>query len=145
MSYDESVKKQAYDLYVEELGRGTKEHNILAKIAKSMKIPRATLRDWRRDDDWSLKANVEVLKSSKTDFLAILQKLQEHVTDDNAVEMGRLVFDVIQSVEKRSTDETETDKGTATESEDVDDGEIFGDDSSISPIFDELREKATDD
>ena len=118
MSYDDSIKQQAFDLYVEKLQSGTKEHNILAQIAKSMAIPRETLRDWRQDGDWSLRANVAVLKSAKLDFLAILGNLQEHVTSENAVDFGRLVFDVIQSVEKRAENETTTDsKGTAGQSE----------------------------
>lgn len=144
MSYDDSTKQQAFDMYVEQLQSGTKEHNILAKIAKTMAIPRETLRNWRRDGDWSLKANVEVLKSAKLDFLAILENLQEHITNENAVEMGRLVFDVIQSVEEKVIDEATTDEGTDGQSEDVDPDEIFGGDTTISPIINQLKEKATD-
>ena len=97
--YDESTKKRAYSLYVEYLKSGIKEHNIITKIGKTMNIPDSTLRNWSHDCDWSLRANVEVIKSGKLDFLGIPKKLVEYMTPENAVEMGRLVFDVIQSVE----------------------------------------------
>ena len=140
MSYPESIKTEAYDQYVDHLKGGMKEHNILAKIAKEMEIPRETLREWRQSGDWSRKANLDVLKSAKTDFLAILKKLPEHVNSENAAELGRLVLDVMESV-----NETENQTGPVEQSEDVDDGEIFGDDSAISPIVDTLRERPVDD
>ena len=120
MSYPESIKTEAYDLYVELMKSGIKEHNVLAKIGETMEIPRETLRTWRQDGDWSRKANVDVLKSAKTNFLAILKKLPEHVNSENAAELGRLVLDVMESV-----NETGTDSETVERSESVDDQPLF--------------------
>ena len=101
MSYDESTKTKALDMYIDFLRAGIREQNILTRIAKEMQISRETLRVWRRDGHWSLKANVEILKSAKLEFMQILRKLPDQLTPDNAAEMGRLVFDAIQSVEAK--------------------------------------------
>ena len=86
-------------MYVDLLRSGTQAQNILTKIGKEMQISRETLRVWKRDGHWSLKANVEILKSAKLEFMQILRKLSDQLTPENAAEMGRLVFDAIQSVE----------------------------------------------
>ena len=140
MSYSDAVKTEAYDLYVELLKSGTKEHNILAKISKTMDIPGQTLRLWRQEYDWSRKANIDVLKSAKISFLPILKELPKHITSENAAEVGRLVLDAMESV-----NETANQTGTTEQSEGVDDEKIFGDDSAISPIVDTLRERPVDD
>jgi len=102
MSYDESTKTQALNMYIDLLRAGIKEQNILTRIAKEMQISHGTLRVWRQDGHWSLKANIEILKSAKLEFVQILRKLPDHVTPENAAEMERLVFDMIQSIEVKS-------------------------------------------
>lgn len=99
MSYDDSVKRQAFDMYVEELEKGTKAHKILPKIAKSMEIPYFTLRDWRQEGDWSHRAKVEVLFSQKMALSAIPEKLVAMMTPDNAADIGRIWLDAVENAQ----------------------------------------------
>ena len=145
MSYDDAVKKAAFDIYVELyikecVKAKPKMHTILPDIVEILEIPHETLRRWKSSGDWVSRANSELSEMGKIQLFHILQKLPENVNPDNAAELGRLAIDGMGSV-----NETATETGSVEQGEEVDDGEIFGDDSAISPIIDTLRERPVDD
>lgn len=154
MSYDESVKKQAYDMYVEFMkDPDLSDRDLIKEVHKKIKkeipvcknIDITTLRGWRQDDDWLHRARVEVLFSSQLKVTGIPDELLKHITPDNAVEMGRLWLDAVLSTEKGANNETSNDSAGTHRDEKVDAGETPDFDTTISPIFDELRRQAEDD
>jgi len=154
VSYSEETKQEEYNKYVALLQGGMKEQNIVTEMLKNTDISHQTLYRWIREDDWSLKANLEVLKSYKVGFCNILEKLQQFINSENAVEMGRLAFDVIKDVEHKLVNGYKQHNETETKQSETGKGEGMAKDGDEerrprfpdhrSPIFDRIRNGETD-